>query len=555
MEEVIDLGNLSDLDNGFSNKSSRSGGSGTKSVNFGGGLELLMNDKLNTGNKSGVGGGGGDNIDLDDLNDLEDELNDLSDAVGGGGGGGGGGVKKISKNFKSDFFGSSSASANAGSSSGGIKLNSYNDDDASDGGYSEPKYNNVSGSNVGASTANSDNDNKTWDGFGKFSNIPLNPDANVDATPQMSKEELLREKFKMLQKLEELETKGVRLSKKYSMESSLLEMKGEYETHVEEREKKNSVKFQQKLLMTAITGLEFLNNKFDPFDLKLDGWSEQINENVDDYEEIFGELHEKYKSKAKMAPELKLLFQLGGSAIMLHMTNTMFKSAMPGMDDIMRQNPELMKQFTQAAVNTMSQSSPNFGNFMGDMMGGMGGGGGGGGGGGMSAPPPMSSNFNNQRPPPAPVATKGPNSIPPPRREGDISNRPDLNFGRGGMNEGVNLTDNFVNAFSNKSMRGPPPPNPQNPRPEMRGPSDISNILSGLKTKSINIPSGGGSGGSGGNDPAMLFGGGSSSSANNAEEKGSTISISELKDLQNDNMPSRTKRKPKSEKNTISLDI
>jgi hypothetical protein len=532
MEEVIDLGNLSDLDNNFSNKSSRSGGGsgggGAKSVNFGGGLELLMNDKLKSGGKSG---GGGDNIDLDDLNELEDELNDLSDAVGGSGGSGG--VKKVSKNFKSDFFGSAGAS---GSGSGGIKLNSYNDDDASDGGYSEPKYNNISGSNVGASTANTDNDNKTWDGFGKFSNIPLNPDANVDTTPQMSKEELLREKFKMLQKLEELESKGVRLSKKYTMESSLLEMKGEYETHLEEREKKNSVKFQQKLLMTAITGLEFLNNKFDPFDLKLDGWSEQINENIDDYDEIFGELHEKYKSKAKMAPELKLLFQLGGSAIMLHMTNTMFKSAMPGMDDIMRQNPELMKQFTQAAVNTMSQSSPNFGNFMGDMMGGMGGGMGGGG--GMAAPPPMSSNFNTQRPPPPPVATKGPNSIPPPRREGDISNRPDLNFGRGGMNDGVNLTDNFVNAFTNKSMRGPPPPNPQNPRPEMKGPSDISNILSGLKTKSINIPT---------------SGNGNISDA--AEEKGSTISISELKDLQNDNMPSRTKRKPKSEKNTISLDI
>jgi hypothetical protein len=552
MEEVIDLGNLSDLDNSFSNKNSRGGGGGggAKSVNFGGGLELLMNDKLKTGNKSG---GGGDNIDLDDLNELEDELNDLSNSIGGGGGSGSGsgGVKKISKNFKSDFFGSAGAS----SGGGGIKLSNYNDDDASDGGYSEPRYNNISGSNVGASTANTDNDNKTWDGFGKFSNIPLNPDANVDATPQMTKEELLREKFKILQKLEELETKGIRLSKKYSMESSLFEMKGEYETHVEEREKKNSIKFQQKLLMTAITGLEFLNNKFDPFDLKLDGWSEQINENVDDYEEIFGELHEKYKSKAKMAPELKLLFQLGGSAIMLHMTNTMFKSAMPGMDDIMRQNPELMKQFTQAAVNTMSQSSPNFGNFMGDMMGGMGGG-------GMAAPPPMSSNFNNQRPPPAPVATKGPNSIPPPRREGDISNRPDLNFGRGGMNDGVNLTDNFVNAFANKSMRGAPPPNPQNPRPEMRGPSDISNILSGLKTKSINIPSGSGNGngngngnGSGGNDMASLFGGGGGSSANNAEEKGSTISISELKDLQNDNMPSRTKRKPKSEKNTISLDI
>ena len=518
-DEIIDLGNLSELDNSFmgGNRSGGGGGrSSSKSVNFGGGLELLMNDKLKSGNK----GGGDGNIDLDDLNELEDELNELSDSIN---------PSKVTKNFKSDFFSGSN-----------IKLNNYdNTDDHSDGGYSESKYNlggisgpPVGGSNtsgVGASTANTDPDKKTWDGFGKFNNVPMNPDAPLDSTPQMSKEELLREKFKILQKLEELETKGIRLTKKYTMESSLLEMKGEYETHVEEREKKNSIKFQQKLLMTAITGIEFLNNKFDPFDLKLDGWSEQINENVDDYDEIFAELHEKYKSKAKMAPELKLLFQLGGSAIMLHMTNTMFKSAMPGMDDIMRQNPELMKQFTQAAVNTMSQSAPNFGNFMGDMMGGMGGGGGG----GQQQPP---SNFNNQRPPPPPVATKGPNSIPPPRREGDISNRPDLNFGRGNMNDGVNLSETYINPYESK--RGAPPPLPQNPRPEMRGPSDINNILSGLKTKNVNITSS------------------SSANANQAsEDKGSTISISELKDLQNDNMPNKTKRKPKSERNTISLDI
>ena len=519
-DEIIDLGNLSELDNSFmgGNRSGGGGRSSSKTVNFGGGLELLMNDKLKSGNK----GGGDGNIDLDDLNELEDELNELSDSIN---------PNKVTKNFKSDFFSGSN-----------IKLNNYdNTDDHSDGGYSDYKHNlggisgpPVGGSNtsgVGASTANTDPDKKTWDGFGKFNNVPMNPDAPLDSTPQMSKEELLREKFKILQKLEELETKGIRLTKKYTMESSLLEMKGEYETHVEEREKKNSIKFQQKLLMTAITGIEFLNNKFDPFDLKLDGWSEQINENVDDYDEIFAELHEKYKSKAKMAPELKLLFQLGGSAIMLHMTNTMFKSAMPGMDDIMRQNPELMKQFTQAAVNTMSQSAPNFGNFMGDMMGGMGGGG------GQQQPP---SNFNNQRPPPPPVATKGPNSIPAPRREGDISNRPDLNFGRGNMNDGVNLSENYINPYESKSTRGAPPPLPQNPRPEMRGPSDINNILSGLKTKNVNIT------------PSSS----SSANANQAsEDKGSTISISELKDLQNDNMPNKTKRKPKSERNTISLDI
>jgi len=116
-----------------------------------------------------------------------------------------------------------------------------------------------------------------------------------------------------------------------------------------------------------ITGIEFLNGKFDPFDIKLDGWSEQINENIDDFDEIFAELHEKYKSKAKMAPEIKLLFQLASSGIMIHMTNTMFKSSLPGMDDIMRQNPDLMNHFTKAAMSSMEQSSPGLNNFMNDM--------------------------------------------------------------------------------------------------------------------------------------------------------------------------------------------
>jgi hypothetical protein len=151
------------------------------------------------------------------------------------------------------------------------------------------------------------------------------------------------------------------------MDSDLNEMKGEFEFLMNEKEKDNSMKFQGKVLTTLITGIEFLNNKFDPFDIKLDGWSEQINENVDDFDEIFAELHEKYKSKAKMAPEIKLLFQLASSGIMIHMTNTMFKSALPGMDDIMRQNPDLMNHFTKAAMSSMEQSSPGLSNFMNDM--------------------------------------------------------------------------------------------------------------------------------------------------------------------------------------------
>jgi hypothetical protein len=415
------------------------------SSNMGAGVELLMNEK-----KISKGGSMSNDININELNELESELNNLSDSIG------------IEKEDNVPF------------SSVSFDLNSNKFDQPANIGVGD----NIN-SGIGRSTSIGMNkDAKTWDGFGKFNDVPINPDANTKKTPEMSKEELLHQKFKYLRKLEDLENKGVQLTKKYTMESSLSEMQGEYENIINEKQKSNSVKFQGKMLMAMITGLEFLNNRFDPFDLKLDGWAEQINEGIDDYDELFGELHEKYKSKAKMAPEVKLLFQLGGGAMMLHMSNTMFKSAMPGMDDIMRQNPELMQQFTQAAVNSMGDSKPGFSNFMNDVM--------------HEEPVPERVNPFQQSAP-------------------------------------VNRPSSSVREAPERSMRN----DISEPRSEMKGPSDISDILGGIKTKTVNIK-------------------------NPNNDEGSTVSLSELRDM-NDTlrMPkkSTSNRRKKSDKNTVSLSL
>lgn len=294
---------------------------------------------------------------------------------------------------------------------------------------------------IAKGTSKMDENMESWDGFKDINQI--NIDTSNEKSTKLTEQELLREKFEMLRKLEALEEKGANLSKKYSMENDLDEMKGEYEFLINEKEKSNSIKFQGKVLTTMITGLEFLNSKFDPFDIKLDGWSEQINENVDDYDEIFAELHEKYKSKAKMAPEIKLLFQLASSGIMIHMTNTMFKSALPGMDDIMRQNPDLMSQFTKAAMNSMEQNQPGLSNFMNDF-------------GGQNMGPPPSpprppSPKQSQRRPQMRQEMKGPESA---NIDSILSN---LNKEK---NKSINVDNNStismdeINSLSSENKRG-----------------------------------------------------------------------------------------------------
>jgi len=105
------------------------------------------------------------------------------------------------------------------------------------------------------------------------------------------------------------------------------------------------------------------------------------------------------------------------------------------------------------------------------------------------------------------------------------------------MNDGISIKE------SNFGVPGFEPPQPANRssrRPDMKGPGDITDILSGLKTKTINI------------SEAPPVNNDNYSEGNN----NSTISIDDLKDIQTSaNVPKRSKRKPRSDKNTVSLDI
>ena len=197
-----------------------------------------------------------------------------------------------------------------------------------------------------------------------FSSLPSSQPKTENLT-QAETEEAIRKKFEDIQKekfellclFERLEKKNIRTIKKFTMNSDIDEMRYEYNRIKKQREVEGSVAFQRKMLMAFVTAMEFLNNRFDPFDIKLDGWSESIHENLNDYDDVFEELYEKYNSTTKIAPELKMMLMVGGSAFMFHLSNTMFKSSLPGMGDIMKQNPELMKQFAKAAMSSMSSNN------------------------------------------------------------------------------------------------------------------------------------------------------------------------------------------------------
>ena len=165
------------------------------------------------------------------------------------------------------------------------------------------------------------------------------------------------EKADLLNKLNRLEKKGHTPSKRFTAYSPIQEIRAECKRITYSIEIDQSVRFSRRMLIACVTGVEFLNKRYNPFDLQLEGWSESVMENVDDYDGVFEELYNKYKTKMHVAPEVKLIMMLGGSAMMFHLTNSMFKAAIPNMNDVIKQNPDLVKNMMSAVQNTQPRES------------------------------------------------------------------------------------------------------------------------------------------------------------------------------------------------------
>jgi len=264
--------------------------------------------------------------------------------------------------------------------------------------------------------------------------------------------------------LERMDRKGIS-GTKMSMSNTMEEINSEVARRKDSKGLEASVRFQRSMLTTVTSGMEFLNSRYDPLGLHLDGWSEQVNENIEDYDEIFEELYDKYKDKSKVAPEVRLILSLGLSAGMCHVTNTMFKSRMPGMDDILRNNPNLAREFAQAAAR--ESVGPGFANFM--SLGQPGGGGGGRGGppqgGGQQMPPEMRQPPMREQAPPMEEMNE-PEGMPSGGFMGMMGNM------MGGMMPGLGA------AMPAMPMAGPP--QATTVRREMRGPTGVDDILKQL---------------------------------------------------------------------------
>lgn len=214
------------------------------------------------------------------------------------------------------------------------------DDEDDEGGYDEDSEGGGGDDGDGGDTGDDDDD---------LDDLP--DDENEEFEDELKPAEGFRtlddEKADIVFKLGRYRKRGMQGLRAFTVHSDIRELRAELKRVKTELDLDSSIKFQRKVMMAVVSGIEFMNRKYSPFELQLDGWPETVHSDLNSYDEVFEQLFFKYRGKVSAPPEIKLLMMVGGSAMMFHYTNTMMK-AMPQM------TPEAM-QGMQAMLANMAQ--------------------------------------------------------------------------------------------------------------------------------------------------------------------------------------------------------
>ena len=95
------------------------------------------------------------------------------------------------------------------------------------------------------------------------------------------------EKSDLVNKLGRLEKRGFNVNKRLNAYSPVDELRTEVKRITYSIDVDKSIKFSRRMLVACVTGLEFLNKRYNPFEIQLEGWSENVMETQDDYDEVF----------------------------------------------------------------------------------------------------------------------------------------------------------------------------------------------------------------------------------------------------------------------------
>lgn len=191
----------------------------------------------------------------------------------------------------------------------------------------------------------------TSDGFRNANFGPPPP------TAVLSTNDINIKKRKLLSWMERKERLGVAPRKRLSMDSPLDEIEAEAKAMRSDSDMEFWVGLMRNGAIGASSVAEMAADKMPKMGVKLKGFSQNVQDNVDELQDPFEQIYEEYEKDLKMSPLYRVAIIMVKTAMVTHSTNAMMEKFGPGAGDVMKNNPELAKQFGEAFAKQATASS------------------------------------------------------------------------------------------------------------------------------------------------------------------------------------------------------
>ena len=135
----------------------------------------------------------------------------------------------------------------------------------------------------------------------------------------VSAESTMHDKHGLLLELHRLRQAGASLTREWTMQDDLESMQMEMRKVTSNMEEAQTVNMMRDMMRIGFAGVEFLNGRIGL--LELDGWSEQMSQDIHKYDGALRKLYQKWWRRSSTSPEMEIIIGLGTSLLMHHAKN------------------------------------------------------------------------------------------------------------------------------------------------------------------------------------------------------------------------------------------
>jgi hypothetical protein len=197
----------------------------------------------------------------------------------------------------------------------------------------------------------------TSDGFRNLnaeSFLPRDPDVATSG-PIRTTQEINRRKRELIRFFQRSASRNHPPSRHYTLDDSLEDMEEERKAMKAESQCEFITQLMEWGTIALANGAELASEKMPRMGIKLKGYSQNVNDRMDDFYEVFEELVEDIN--IDLGPGQKYLMLMVQSAVVTHSANKLTGAFGPDVTEVMKENPDLMKRFTAAVAEKTAQNA------------------------------------------------------------------------------------------------------------------------------------------------------------------------------------------------------